>query len=131
MSGVATNHAVIMAQLLCVCLCMLASIAQLHAQTCSELDDETLRRAHVEALKRALLFKMRLTEEPENPVGPIVVPRAVLDEYRAVSAAQELVDKQQTGCMQQTEAPSQYMVLQPYEVLRRSGYHGVFGIIYS
>lgn len=119
--------------LLAAAVCMLASIAQLHAQTCFELDDESLRRAHADALKRALLFKMRLTEEPENPVGPIVIPQAVLDEYQAVSAAQELLDKQQTGCMLQTEASSQYKVdvLQPYEVLRRSGYHGVFGNYYN
>lgn len=108
-------------------LAALAIIAQLRAQSCINEDEESLRQAHVDVVKRAILFKLRLMEEPKNPTGPIVVPQAVLDEYQAVSAAQELLAQQQVGCTEQPVYPPQFMVLQPHEVLRRSGYHGVFG----
>ena len=110
--------------LLVVCM-----VAQLRAQLCiAPENEESLRQAHVDVIKRAILFKLQLTEEPENPSEPIVVPQAALEEYRAVSAAQELVNRQHVGCTQlQSESPPQFIVLQPEEVLRRSGYHGVFG----
>jgi hypothetical protein len=109
-------------------LAMLLMMPQLRAQSCTaQGDEESMRRAHVDGVKRAILFKLGLEEEPENPSSPISVPQSVLDEYHAVSAAQELVAKQQSGCTEQPEYPPQVIVLQPQEVLRRSGYHGVYG----
>lgn len=106
-------------------LAMLTLMAQLRAQTCT--DEESLRGVHAAAIKRAILFKLQLKGEPQNPEGPIVVPQDVLDEYEAVSAAEQLVSQQQVGCAEQPVHPPQFTVLQPLEVLRRSGYHGVFG----
>lgn len=109
-------------------LAMLALMAQLRAQSCTDLEDEeSLRTLHAAAIKRAILFKLQLQREPKNPVGPIVVPQDVLDEYQAVSAAEQLVSQQQVGCAEQPVHPPQFTVLQPLEVLRRSGYHGVRG----
>ena len=102
-------------------------IAQLSAQTCNNLPEDILRQAHVDAIKRAILFKLHFLEEPENPSGPIVVPQSVLDEYQAVSAAQALVNQEQIGCTEQPDFPPKFVVLHPQIILRRSGYHGVFG----
>ena len=106
-------------------LAVLLMVPRLRAQSCSGLGDD--ESAHVDAIKRAILFKLHLEEEPENPTDPITVPQSLLDEYHAVSAAQELVAQQQIGCTEQPEYPPHFIVLQPQEVLRRSGYHGVFG----
>lgn len=109
-------------------LIALQLMPRFRAQSCSGLgDEESMRRAHVDGIKRAILFKLHLEEEPENPTDPITVPQPLLDEYHAVSAAQELVARQQIGCTEQPEYPPHFIVLQPQEVLRRSGYHGVFG----
>ena len=110
-------------------LVVLAALAsQLRAQSCGDLkDEESLRSAHIDVIKRAILFKLQLVEEPRNPSGTIVVPQAMLDEYMAVSAAQELVAREQVGCAEQPIHPPQFIVLAPLEVLSRSGYHGVFG----
>ena len=100
------------------------------AQSCMDLavEDETaVRLAHISVVKRAILFKLQMTQEPENPRGTVVVPEAVEEEYRAVSAAQSLVSKQQTGCGEQPEVPPQFVLLHPQQVLRRAGYHGVNG----
>lgn len=107
---------------------MLVLIAQLRAQPCTDLEDEeSVRRVHAAAIKRAILFKLQLTEEPKNPVGPVDVPQHMLDEYEAVNAAEQLVTQQQVGCAEQPVQPPKFTVLQPLEVLRRSGYHGVSG----
>ena len=109
-------------------LAVLLMVPRLRAQSCSGLgDEESTRSVHVDAIKRAILFKLHLEEEPENPTDPITVPQSLLDEYHAVSAAQELVAQQQIGCTEQPEYPPHFIVLHPQEVLRRSGYHGVFG----
>ena len=105
-------------------------VAQLRAQSCMDLaleEQETVRQAHVNVIKRAILFKLQLTEEPANPRGQIVVPQPMLEEYRAVSAAQKLVSQQRAGCVEQPEVSPQFVILQPEQVLRRSGHHGVFG----
>lgn len=108
--------------------CFLAlMIVQLGAQTCNDLPEDILRQAHVDAIKRAILFKLQFLEEPENPSGPIVVPQSVLDEYQAVSAALALVSQRQVGCMEQPDFPPKFVVLHPQDILRRSGYHGVHG----
>ena len=110
-------------------LVVLAALAsQLRAQTCGDLEDEdSLRSAHIDVIKRAILFKLQLVEEPRNPSGTIVVPQAMLDEYVAVRAAQELVARERVGCVEQPVHPPQFIVLALLEVLSRSGYHGVFG----
>lgn len=101
-------------------------VSQLRAQqTC--IDSAAVRQAHVDVIKRAILFKLQLTEEPENPPGQIVVPRAKQEEFRAVSAAQKLVSQQRAGCAEQPEVTANYVLLQPEQILRRSGHHGVYG----
>ena len=104
--------------------------AQLRAQSCVDLglgDDEIARVTRVNLIKRTILFKLQMTEEPENPRVPIDVPPALEEEYRAVSAAQKLVNEQQTSCAEQPEVPLQLVLIHPEEVLRRSGHHGKFG----
>ena len=120
--------------LLLVSAAMILAAAQVRAQSCVDLsleDEAAVRQAHVNVVKRAILFKLQLTEEPQNPRGPVVVPEALQEEYRAISAAQELVNRQRVGCGEQPEVPPQFVLLQPQEVLRRSGYHGVFGERYK
>ena len=101
--------------------------AQLRAQSCVNLDEDAVRMAHVNVIKRAILFKLQMTEEPENPRIPIDVPLALEEEYRAVSAAQRLVSKQRASCAEQPEVPLQLVLLHPSEVLRRNGHHGKLG----
>lgn len=93
------------------------------------LDDASTRNAHIDGIKRAILFKLHLAEEPENPSSPVEIPQALLDEYHAVSAAQELVAQAQAECTEQRvhRDPPHFMVLSPSEILKRSGYHGVLG----
>ena len=101
---------------------------QLRAQTCVDVDDDdTLRQAHIDVIKRTILFKLQLPQEPENPSVPVIIPQEVLDEYHAVTAAQELVSRDKVGCTEQPIQPPQFIVLPPVEVLVRCGRHGVLG----
>ena len=104
--------------------------AQLRAQSCVDFvldDDSTVRMAHVNLIKRAILFKLQMTQEPENPRIPIDVPLALEEEYRAVSVAQKLVSEQRASCAEQPDVPLQLVLLHPKEVLRRDGHHGIDG----
>lgn len=103
-------------------------VCQVRAQTCVDVDDDdALRQAHIDVIKRTILFKLQLPQEPENPNVPVIIPQEVLDEYHAVSAAQELVSRDEIGCTEQPIHPPQFIVLPPLEVLKRCGYHGNMG----
>lgn len=101
---------------------------QIRAQTCVDVDDDdALRQAHIDVIKRTLLFKLQLPQEPENPSVPVIIPQEMLDEYHAVTAAQELVSRERVGCTEQPIHPPQFIVLPPLEVLQRCGRHGTLG----
>ena len=102
----------------------------LRAQTCIEVDNEAeLKQAHVDALKRTLLFKLHLSEVPKNPDVPLVVSQELQDEYNAVSTAQDLLSQKQTSCIEVPKQAPQFVVVPPTEVVLRCGYHGVLGTL--
>lgn len=62
------------------------------------VDDQLIEAAYIKAVKRTILWKLRLAEPPENPQGPLFVREEQLQEYEAIRAAQDRIDAESTGC---------------------------------
>ncbi len=66
-------------------------------------DGDLIQAAYLKAVKRTILWKLRFTKPPANPEGPLFVPEEQLEEYQAIRAAQELIDRDSSGCTQYSQ----------------------------
>ncbi len=61
-------------------------------------DSELIEAAYIKAVKRTILWKLRLTEPPANPAGPLFVREEQMREYEAIRAAQDHIDAESSAC---------------------------------
>ena len=62
--------------------------------SCSAVDEEVIKQKRIQGLRASILAQLGLTEPPPIPETPVVVPPAVLENFRVVSQMTSLMERE-------------------------------------
>ena len=62
--------------------------------SCSAADEEMMRQKRIQGLRANILAQLGLSEPPPVPTTPMVVPQAVLENFRVVSQMTNLMEQE-------------------------------------